>query len=153
MIFFFFLFFFFFFFLMLRRPPRYTLFPYTTLFRSDIVARGIIHCITGADGELGISWRGVIPYRAGRCRCVRDRKSTRLNSSHQIISYAVFCLKNKINASSVDSTLPALLESRVAALVARLGHRKHWVLGASTGQNITLGSLEALKGQAIATRP
>src|SRR2546427_881573 len=77
--------FFFFFFLMIRRPPRSTLFPYTTLFRSQpIVARtssyGLVCGGTGAALEhltLG------------------DRKSTRLNSSHSQISYAVFCLKKK----------------------------------------------------------
>src|SRR6185436_20791985 len=69
---------FFFFFLMIRRPPRSTLFPYTTLFRS---------CRHGRprDHDLG---RNAEPAR-------QDRKSTRLNSSHQIISYAVFCLKKK----------------------------------------------------------
>src|SRR5579872_7576392 len=67
---------FFFFFLMIRRPPRSTLFPYTTLFRSRP------------------PWPG---WRTGRSsgRGWRDRKSTRLNSSHVRISYAVFCLKKK----------------------------------------------------------
>src|SRR5258708_31907856 len=72
---------FFFFFLMIRRPPRSTLFPYTTLFRSLIAW----------------SWpfrRVAAPARRVR-HFIRDRKSTRLNSSHQIISYAVFCLKKK----------------------------------------------------------
>src|SRR3990170_5679525 len=69
--------FFFFFFLMIRRPPRSTLFPYTTLFRSQRPA----------------SPRLWSPDR--RRGCNQDRKSTRLNSSHQIISYAVFCLKKK----------------------------------------------------------
>src|SRR6266700_5599348 len=68
----------FFFFLMIRRPPRSTLFPYTTLFRSVDTSRA-----PGAPG----------------CRCTRgrrrDRKSTRLNSSHVKISYAVYCLKKK----------------------------------------------------------
>src|SRR6202022_4759623 len=72
----------FFFFLMIRRPPRSTLFPYTTLFRSRAgVCRDFAH--------LALTF----------CRCMnipaRDRKSTRLNSSHQIISYAVFCLKKQ----------------------------------------------------------
>src|SRR5215212_11621710 len=80
----FFFFFFFFFFLMIRRPPRSTLFPYTTLFRpggrrgSD---RGRRH--RGRDRPLG--------HSLGH----QDRKSTRLNSSHLGISYAVFCLKKK----------------------------------------------------------
>src|SRR6266700_6915588 len=68
----------FFFFLMIRRPPRSTLFPYTTLFRSD--RRGAVR--PGAGGQ------------ADRPRH-SDRKSTRLNSSHVKISYAVFCLKKK----------------------------------------------------------
>src|SRR5476649_2992496 len=69
--------FFFFFFLMIRRPPRSTLFPYTTLFRSP-------------RGHRPPRRR---PRRHGRH--VLDRKSTRLNSSHTVISYAVFCLKKK----------------------------------------------------------
>src|SRR5258708_30980543 len=68
---------------MIRRPPRSTLFPYTTLFRSD---RGFRRCI--ADEELG-------HFRMQHVAGHEDRKSTRLNSSHQIISYAVFCLKKK----------------------------------------------------------
>src|SRR6266513_3084546 len=71
---------FFFFFLMMRPPPRSTLFPYTTLFRS----RGPSCCRRGR--------RRASPSRGGRAR---DRKSTRLNSSHVSISYAVFCLKKK----------------------------------------------------------
>src|SRR5207249_11367964 len=72
--------FFFFFFLMIRRPPRSTLFPYTTLFRST--ARP-----SGCERQLRphCTWRWM----------TRDRKSTRLNSSHVSISYAVFCLKKK----------------------------------------------------------
>src|SRR5438132_6414529 len=72
---------FFFFFLMIRRPPRSTLFPYTTLFRSCTPQQ-----------------RGRRPRRTvlgGRCHQQPDRKSTRLNSSHTVISYAVFCLKKK----------------------------------------------------------
>src|SRR5579883_3526855 len=69
----------FFFFLMIRRPPRSTLFPYTTLFRSKPVARQSLYCSS--------PWRHSAKYR--------DRKSTRLNSSHVKISYAVFCLKKK----------------------------------------------------------
>src|SRR2546430_12052909 len=77
-----------FFFLMIRRPPRSTLFPYTTLFRSEIIA-------AIADLETA-GWRVVIA--SGRAHAyARDRKSTRLNSSHSQISYAVFCLKKKKN--------------------------------------------------------
>src|SRR6266540_6832787 len=68
-----------FFFLMIRRPPRSTLFPYTTLFRSSPVHRP--PALSSLDGP-------------GRCQG-EDRKSTRLNSSHITISYAVFCLKKK----------------------------------------------------------
>src|SRR6185436_19681227 len=74
------------FFLMIRRPPRYTLFPYTTLFRSILSLREL----HGPHREQARRDHGCVQRR--RCR---DRKSTRLNSSHQIISYAVFCLKKK----------------------------------------------------------
>src|SRR5256885_9339942 len=70
-----------FFFLMIRRPPRSTLFPYTTLFRSCAIRKCPRIRLWGA----GISL----------CRKLSDRKSTRLNSSHLVISYAVFCLKKK----------------------------------------------------------
>src|SRR5438132_6795782 len=76
-----------FFFLMIRRPPRSTLFPYTTLFRSLVTANG-------ADGRMHDRRIGAV---AGlhEVRAALDRKSTRLNSSHTVISYAVFCLKKK----------------------------------------------------------
>src|SRR5476649_3042562 len=74
-----------FFFLMIRRPPRSTLFPYTTLFRS-LVFNAIDR---RGDGRFG-----------ARAQRLRDRKSTRLNSSHTVISYAVFCLKKKTKAKS-----------------------------------------------------
>src|SRR5436305_11033635 len=73
-----------FFFLMMRRPPRSTLFPYTTLFRS------IVRRCMGAEGAVET---GSQPHHSGRDPV--DRKSTRLNSSHVRISYAVFCLKKK----------------------------------------------------------
>src|SRR3989454_3497276 len=76
----------FFFFLMIRRPPRSTLFPYTTLFRSGHRAG------TGVARGVAVGGRGELP---GNSRLPRDRKSTRLNSSHLVISYAVFCLKKK----------------------------------------------------------
>src|SRR5436305_11188255 len=88
-------FFFFFFFLMIRLPPRSTLFPYTTLFRSrrsSRAANGPLHrparVRTAADRAPGV--RGL-----RRRMEPQDRKSTRLNSSHVRISYAVFCLKKK----------------------------------------------------------
>src|SRR2546430_9679646 len=70
---------------MIRRPPRSTLFPYTTLFRSRALGPGRI---LGEERAVGLHVRAA----SGR---VQDRKSTRLNSSHSQISYAVFCLKKK----------------------------------------------------------
>src|SRR2546426_8477624 len=91
-----FFFFSFFFFLMIRRPPRSTLFPYTTLFRSlggtlyqDLATERpgkIDHADTAARHGLAVESGSLLH---------RDRKSTRLNSSHLVISYAVFCLKKK----------------------------------------------------------
>src|SRR5256885_15875327 len=80
-----FFYFFFFFFLMIRRPPRSTLFPYTTLFRSR---HGLVRLVDDAEVLVG-----EVVEQAGRP--LPDRKSTRLNSSHLVISYAVFCLKKK----------------------------------------------------------
>src|SRR2546430_12126845 len=75
---------------MIRRPPRSTLFPYTTLFRSQGAhaarreAQSLDACAAGTDARLAVNHAAVL-----------DRKSTRLNSSHSQISYAVFCLKKK----------------------------------------------------------
>src|SRR6266480_6827111 len=79
-----------FFFLMIRRPPRSTLFPYTTLFRSAP------RCPPEPCGRR--------PHPGAAAPGRADRKSTRLNSSHMSISYAVFCLKNKKNQHSTPST-------------------------------------------------
>src|SRR2546427_6977086 len=85
---------------MIRRPPRSTLFPYTTLFRSllgGVVASGL------AGNAAGVALVAAWGERLGRRRALvgatvlSDRKSTRLNSSHSQISYAVFCLKKKKN--------------------------------------------------------
>src|SRR5438270_10457438 len=84
----------FFFFLVRRRPPRSTLFPYTTLFRS---ATRVIHNIQGWQ-PLGFRSRAVLAQPA------QDRKSTRLNSSHSQISYAVFCLKKKKKTELQEKT-------------------------------------------------
>src|SRR5689334_23822748 len=76
---------------MIRRPPRSTLFPYTTLFRSH-------GCTGGVHRRRGARGRSASPTRADVARVLQrreDRKSTRLNSSHSSISYAVFCLKKK----------------------------------------------------------
>src|SRR2546422_9065448 len=85
----------FFFFLMIRRPPRSTLFPYTTLFRSGRVHPALLHRVGQMLGEV-LDGRGSArqPLQHG-LEVAQDRKSTRLNSSHGYISYAVFCLKKK----------------------------------------------------------
>src|SRR5256885_11928483 len=94
---------------MIRRPPRSTLFPYTTLFRSrqvmfgrgvgelvhghvDAVPGAVDEAVDGGEARARLDDQGPGP---GHARGPRDRKSTRLNSSHLVISYAVFCLKNK----------------------------------------------------------
>src|SRR5687768_18095893 len=86
-----------FFFLMIRRPPRSTLFPYTTLFRSVPDAALLARKRAEVQRRLVVTVDGRrVPLRpAGR-----DRKSTRVNSSHGYISYAVFCLKKKKRKSS-----------------------------------------------------
>src|SRR5258708_27515245 len=76
---------------MIRRPPRSTLFPYTTLFRS--LALELEREVGGADALAGAEEHGALEHVLELADV--DRKSTRLNSSHQIISYAVFCLKKK----------------------------------------------------------
>src|SRR5438034_5148973 len=82
---------------MIPRPPRSTLFPYTTLFRSRgaTAVRGHARAKHGTDRDS--AGARVHENQAGLARgvCLRDRKSTRLNSSHTVISYAVFCLKKK----------------------------------------------------------
>src|SRR3712207_7938566 len=97
----------FFFFLMIRRPPRSTLFPYTTLFRSyyfrvaalvwvSALAAIGLNILMGLAGQVSLGHAGFFGIGA-------DRKSTRLNSSHANISYAVFCLKKK-NAEGTSTT-------------------------------------------------
>src|SRR5256885_10251926 len=92
---------------MIRRPPRSTLFPYTTLFRSFIQQDAAPAC------GCARSWRCADPSEAATCAIAAlrergqnrlpesDRKSTRLNSSHLVISYAVFCLKKKKQRSAL----------------------------------------------------
>src|SRR2546427_6971545 len=93
---------------MIRRPPRSTLFPYTTLFRSipgDAVEPGVRIKVAGTEigtlartfGDVG---RGAL---VAITRSTKDRKSTRLNSSHSQISYAVFCLKKKKTKASTTN--------------------------------------------------
>src|SRR2546430_10311670 len=100
---------------MIRRPPRSTLFPYTTLFRSpDVVGDDV------ADEEVYISRRisPALDVAAGvKAVSVGDRKSTRLNSSHSQISYAVFCLKKKKRRNSrINLSLTAASFSRSSSL-------------------------------------
>src|SRR5689334_24810866 len=96
-------FFLFFFFLMIRRPPRSTLFPYTTLFRSEL-QRMRRQGVLSLSHELGLELLDAA--------LSLDRKSTRLNSSHSSISYAVFCLKKKkqksqkITSHSLNTSSP-----------------------------------------------
>src|SRR5260221_8837908 len=82
---------------MIRRPPRSTLFPYTTLFRSHRLLLGQNAQAKGRRPHAGAAHHpGQLDARVERTtRASRDRKSTRLNSSHTVISYAVFCLKKK----------------------------------------------------------
>src|SRR5205807_8168368 len=84
----------FFFFLLIRRPPRSTLFPYTTLFRSSSLAWPVAAWLANGPSNCQ-SWMNPTVCLGG------DRKSTRLNSSHLVISYAVFCLKKKNKANGV----------------------------------------------------
>src|SRR3712207_8533072 len=95
---------------MIRRPPRSTLFPYTTLFRSIAVILDVVYNHMGPEGnylgaygpyftnKYNTPWGNALNFDDAWCDGVRrylDRKSTRLNSSHANISYAVFCLKKK----------------------------------------------------------
>src|SRR2546430_5782280 len=90
---------------MIRRPPRSTLFPYTTLFRSKIKAKGTLNIASEAqyapnefvapDGHTVIGMDADLMTGLAKVMGLKDRKSTRLNSSHSQISYAVFCLKKK----------------------------------------------------------
>src|SRR5258708_28347893 len=129
----------FFFFLMIRRPPRSTLFPYTTLFRSlpgiaQLPAlRGAGPARPGRRGAPARHCRGhrqhlerrlVLPAPGARRQPLHpDRKSTRLNSSHQIISYAVFCLKKKKKLQREQCKF-ALAKERID--VHRHGLLKHY---------------------------
>src|SRR5258708_10577430 len=93
---------------MIRRPPRSTLFPYTTLFRSESLRRidlklpaNQIHPLRGPRRDSDVRKRN--RAEPAELFAESDRKSTRLNSSHQIISYAVFCLKKKKKNKTVKS--------------------------------------------------
>src|SRR5258708_31632518 len=97
---------------MIRRPPRSTLFPYTTLFRSDHAQRRA-QLMRDAGHEFHLQLRQLL-------RAARDRKSTRLNSSHQIISYAVFFLKKKRRALTTSLRRRPVLQ-RIFALTESTG--------------------------------
>src|SRR3712207_7632905 len=90
---------------MIRRPPRSTLFPYTTLFRS-IIRRGAGECpqLRRRHGERPFAEKGIFE---SHLPLPEDRKSTRLNSSHANISYAVFCLKKKTSNFSQSNPSPS----------------------------------------------
>src|SRR2546430_10271064 len=91
---------------MIRRPPRSTLFPYTTLFRSVVAVNDLIHLERSEFApSVFAQWWARTMIRTAVSRAQRDRKSTRLNSSHSQISYAVFCLKKK-KALSLKLSLP-----------------------------------------------
>src|SRR5256885_8689278 len=95
---------------MIRRPPRSTLFPYTTLFRSVHADRGQGAGAARRDRQRDLPGRAVDVVLGGARRAPgedepQDRKSTRLNSSHLVISYAVFCLKKKKKSTKDTSTL------------------------------------------------
>src|SRR2546427_7302050 len=86
---------------MIRRPPRSTLFPYTTLFRSLLLSKVVLigaylsAAIRDGAARLAVARPSLTEDRRGPILTFLDRKSTRLNSSHSQISYAVFCLKKK----------------------------------------------------------
>src|SRR5688572_31464846 len=97
---------------MIRRPPRSTLFPYTTLFRSAQPNRAQRQLADGVQ-EVGRDQ----PHRAHLRALLRDRKSTRLNSSHSQISYAVFCLKKKKKKTHTRDNTKYKLTSQLYTLV------------------------------------
>src|SRR5258707_5385471 len=108
-------FFFFFFFLMIRRPPRSTLFPYTTLFRSTMMR--VLGRLAARAGDFH---HPLLDERGDEHLVVAlDRKSTRLNSSHANISYAVFCLKKKKKRKHRDLAQSHARDSYVRDTVLR----------------------------------
>src|SRR5256885_11701543 len=92
---------------MIRRPPRSTLFPYTTLFRSLACGGADEEAVRSAPCKSvrAAESAGAIPKNAALATVAKDRKSTRLNSSHLVISYAVFCLKKKTKKIQINSTI------------------------------------------------
>src|SRR5260221_6116855 len=100
---------------MIRRPPRSTLFPYTTLFRSTKmlgVGAGMFAALGYASVKAAEFEKAIALVASEANQAILDRKSTRLNSSHTVISYAVFCLKKKnrlteLAMTTAEVTLPA----------------------------------------------
>src|SRR3712207_8091606 len=91
---------------MIRRPPRSTLFPYTTLFRSEGARTRPFWLLAGGFFICGLSTNGLVqPHFIPAAHDHGDRKSTRLNSSHANISYAVFCLKKKKKSRKTTSKI------------------------------------------------
>src|SRR5207249_9280993 len=101
----------FFFFLMIRRPPRSTLFPYTTLFRSGRGVRQARRLHLHGQRQAVRPENGRGPVAEG------DRKSTRLNSSHVSISYAVFCLKKKKKTKIIATTSKTPLQASITTII------------------------------------
>src|SRR5438034_5740545 len=101
---------------MIRRPPRSTLFPYTTLFRSSKLRRIIVTGFLDFNGSVSCSADSPASQRqtASRVPDEPDRNSTRLNSSHTVISYAVFCLKKK---KQLDKGTQICIKARQTKLV------------------------------------
>src|SRR5947208_11503251 len=106
-----------FFFLMIRRPPRSTLFPYTTLFRSLLFADAALQACVDACPGFGAKHNPCLGLPTLPRPGLRDRKSTRLNSSHQIISYAVFCLKKKKQQASREAEISNRMHNAIANTV------------------------------------
>src|SRR5258705_3136892 len=96
---------------MIRRPPRSTLFPYTTLFRSHVQSAKNAACMS--SGEIVAGDR--LAARQQQFRPMTDRKSTRLNSSHLGISYAVFCLKKKKGNLHQQNPLHGIMTNPLSA--------------------------------------
>src|SRR2546430_11447872 len=98
---------------MIRRPPRSTLFPYTTLFRSDAGIDNIsLDLIFALPAELKRDWERDLELALSLGR--QDRKSTRLNSSHSQISYAVFCLKKKKQNHTTTQRVSSHMETHAS---------------------------------------
>src|SRR3712207_8986834 len=92
---------------MIRRPPRSTLFPYTTLFRSKEVLKIGINILQNRSLKTYFRFNNRVSWKMAGTKIQRDRKSTRLNSSHANISYAVFCLKKKHDHHTRPPVLPS----------------------------------------------